>query len=63
MFSIKSHLPKSYKNTGWHIEKLDDEIASVKTKNFEVYGSKKSRTKKRWEEVIKKDMLTRGLHS
>ena len=43
------------------VEKMDDERAAVQAKKFVVEGSEKGRFKKRWKEVVKKDMLVRGL--
>ena len=47
----------------WACEKNGDEKAPVKAKKFVVEGSKKDQPKKRWKEMIEKDMLERGLKS
>ena len=43
------------------VKKVDDKRAPVKAKNLVVDGSKKSRPKKRWEEVKEKGILAIGL--
>ena len=46
-----------------HVEKMDDERTPVKAKKSVDDGSKKDRPKKRWKEVVEKDMLARGLRT
>ena len=43
------------------VEKMDEERAPVRARKFEIEGSKKDRLKKRWKEVMEKDMLVRVL--
>ena len=43
-----------------HLERMNDERAPVKAKNFVVKHSKIGRPRKRWKEVVEKDMLVRG---
>ena len=40
---------------------MDDKRAIVKSKELVVEGSKTGRPKKRWKEVVEKDMLVRRL--
>ena len=42
------------------MESMFNEKTSLKAKSFVVDGSKKGRPKKRWKEVVEKDMLVRG---
>ena len=42
------------------VERMDDERSPVKAKSIVVDGSKKGRPKKRWKEVVEKDMLVAG---
>ena len=43
------------------MESMVDERAPIKAKSYVVSDSQKSRFKKKWKEVVEKDMLVRGL--
>ena len=45
------------------MEKTDDERAPVNAKIFVVNGSKRGRPKKKWKEIVEKDVLAKGLKS
>ena len=44
-----------------YMERMDNERGPVKALHLDVDGSKKDRPKKRWKEVVEKDMVDRGL--
>ena len=44
-----------------HVERMDEERGPAKTLLLEVDGTKKGRPKKRWKEVLERDMTARGL--
>ena len=44
-----------------HVERMDEERGPVKALHLKVDETKKGRPKKRWKEVLKRDMIARGL--
>ena len=43
------------------MERVDNERGPVQALDLNVDGSKKGRLKKRWRELVEKDMIDRGL--
>ena len=44
-----------------HVERMDENRKPRKALHFQIDGSKKGRSKKRWIEVLERDMRERGL--
>ena len=44
-----------------YVERMDEERITIKTLHLQVEGTKKRRPKQRWKEVLKCDMIARGL--
>ena len=58
---IKKFLRKKRLRWFGHVERMGNERAPVKAKNFVVEDSKNGQPKKRWKKVVEKHMLMRGL--
>ena len=44
-----------------HVERMDENRGPAKALRFQIDGSKKGKPKKRWIEVLEKDMREKGL--
>jgi len=58
---IEEHLKEQRLRWLGHVERMDNERGPAKQLQLTLEGSKQGRPKKRWKELVEKDMVDRGL--